>query len=159
MKRRGRKKMRPGARESNGRLKRSAHPYEDVKAVALAQPHRRGNSDPLLECPLGQFILSYGLDRICYDAALAYARLLRRFFSIRGVPQPSTGFHVSRDVREMSGDVARAVARELEQVEKKLRKISKPGMNAVRQLAFFERALASGELDPDAARVLAALAV
>jgi hypothetical protein len=52
-------------------------------SVALSQPQRKGDRDPLRESPLGQFVLRHDLDRLCYDAALDFARLTRRVFRNR----------------------------------------------------------------------------
>jgi hypothetical protein len=69
-------------------------------ATALAQPHRRGSKDPrdpFLESPLGRFILWHKLDRLCYDDALNFAKLVRRVFATKGVPQAVRDGHVARD--------------------------------------------------------------
>jgi hypothetical protein len=84
----GRKRKR-GVRERNGRIQRGpAHTYQDPMAVALAQPHRKGSKEPLLESPLGQFVLRQELPRVCYDSALDYSKLVRRSFAVAGIPQP-----------------------------------------------------------------------
>jgi hypothetical protein len=54
-------------------------------AIALAQPHRRGNRDAFCESPLGQFVLRQLLPRNCYDSALAYAGLVRRAQAVAGI--------------------------------------------------------------------------
>jgi hypothetical protein len=108
-------------------------------AVALAQPHRRGSKEPLLESPLGQFVLRQELPRICYDTALDYARLVRRTFAVAGIPQPvQTGYHATGD-REMTAEAARHLQHELAEVAKRLRDISRAGFNALRSLAVDER--------------------
>jgi hypothetical protein len=110
-------------------------------AVALAQPHRRGNKDPLLESPLGRFILRHGLDRLCYDNALNFAQLVRRVFAAKGVPQPVRDGHrpMPDNWLGLSTEAARHLQHELEQLEKRLRGVSRDGFDAMRQLAVFER--------------------
>jgi hypothetical protein len=111
-------------------------------AAVLAQPHRRGAKDPkdpFNESPLGRLILRQELPRITYDNALAYAGLVRRLFAAKGVPQPvDTGVHPTAD-REMSTEMARALQRQLAEVEKKLSVISRAGLSALRVVAVDER--------------------
>jgi hypothetical protein len=100
-------------------------------AVALAQPHRRGNRDPFLESPLGRFVLAQELPRIVYDSALDYAALVRRSFAVAGIPQPlSTGVHATRE-GEMTVEAARALQNQLQQVDKRLRG-KRPRLSAFR---------------------------
>jgi hypothetical protein len=117
-------------------------------AVALAQPHRRSAKDakdPFLESPLGRFVLTQELPRICYDTALNYAGLVRRSFAVAGIPQPvRTGVHATSD-REMTTEAARALQHQLDQVERRLRGISRAGLNALRSLAVDEREALSEE--------------
>jgi hypothetical protein len=108
-------------------------------SVVLAQPHRRGSRDPFCESPLGRFVLRHSLDRLCYDAALSYARLVRRVFAAKGVPQPVRDGHCPTPGRELSAETARHLQSTLEQIEERLRGISRIGANAVRQLAVYER--------------------
>jgi hypothetical protein len=99
----------------------------------------------LLESPLGQFVLRQQLPRICYDSALDYARLVRRNFAAKGVPQPvATGYHATGD-REISTEAARALQNQLQQVEKRLGGISRAGLSALRALAVDEREALSEE--------------
>jgi hypothetical protein len=133
------RKCKKGRREPNGRIQRSALPYQDVMAVALAQPHRRGSKEPLLESPLGQFVLRQELPRVCYDTALNYAGLVRRIYAVAGIPQPvHTGYHPVGE-REMTTEVARALQHQLQQVERRLSGISCAGLSALRSLAVHER--------------------
>jgi hypothetical protein len=59
---------------------------QEVRAVALAQPHRCGSDDWLLESPLGRFVRKHGLRQEVYDAAREYGRAVARVFFILGVP-------------------------------------------------------------------------
>jgi hypothetical protein len=137
------RKRKKGRREPNGRLQRPALPYQDVTAVALAQPHRRGTRDPrdpFHECPLGKFILARKLDRLSYDDALNFATLVRRVFSVRGIPQATKDGHVVRDGLGMTAEAARHLQELLGALEARLRKVSRSGFSALRTLAVFERA-------------------
>jgi hypothetical protein len=155
--RRGRKRKR-GRREPNGRVQRPPVAVRDVRDVVLAQPHRRGSNDPFCESPLGQFVLRHRLDRLCYDAALDFARLTRRVFASKGVPQPHRDGHRTPDNGlGLSAEAARHLQRELEQLEKRLRSISRDGFRGTRQLAIFERE-ALPEQAQEAMRVLLELA-
>ena len=132
----GRKRKSCCRRERNGRRQRSPGTYQDPMAVALSQPHRRGNRDPLLESPLGRFVLKHKLDRLCYDSALSYGRLAGRVFSTRGASRPILGTRPEAGSRpEMSSEKARHLQRELELVGKRLRN---EGIRALRTLALFE---------------------
>jgi hypothetical protein len=153
------RKRKKGKREPNGRIQRGpARPYQDVMAVALAQPHRRNAKDakdPFLESPLGQLVLRQDLPRIVYDTALDYAKLVRRAFAVAGIPQPvRTGVHPTSD-REMSTEAARALQNQLQQVDKRLSGISRPGLNGLRSLAVDER---DAILEEDASLILLELA-
>jgi hypothetical protein len=127
-------------------------------AVVLAQPHRKGDRDPLRESSLGQFVLRHRLDRLCYDAALDFARLTRRVFASKGVPQPHRDGHRTPDNwLGLSAEAARHLQHELEQLEKRLRSVSRDGFSATRQLAVFERE-ASPDQAEETVRVLLELA-
>src|SRR5262245_17430418 len=142
--RRGRKRK-AGRREPNGRLQRPSSTYRDPMAVALAQPHRKGNKDPLCESPLGRLIMRQELPRICFDNALNYAQLVRRLFATKGIPQPvTTGVHATAD-REMSREMARALQYELQRIEQRLAGISRAGLSGLRSLAVDEREALSEE--------------
>jgi hypothetical protein len=151
------RKRKKGHREPNGCLQRPALPYQDVMAVALAQPHRKGSKEPLLESPLGQFVLRQELPRVCYDSALDYAKLVRRSFAVAGIPQPvGTGYHPTGD-SEMTTEAARRLQNQLAEVEKRLRGISRAGLNALRSLAVDEREALLAQID-DASLILLELA-
>jgi hypothetical protein len=124
-------------------------------AVALAQPHRRLNGfsprDQLLESAVGRFVLEHKLDRLCYDAALAYGRLAGKVFSSRGATRPILGTRSSiGSGQEMSTATARHLQRELDQVDKQL---GKNEIRALRTLTLFELE----ELPEDTAAAVAAL--
>ena len=78
-------KLHPPRRERNGRPQRKtaqdrlneANAADVAREVAtgLAQPHRRGNGDPMCECAVGRFILQYALERELYGAALHFAKI------------------------------------------------------------------------------------
>jgi len=125
VKRRGRKRKSGVRREPNGRaLRAPVVVRENVMAVALAQPHRAGAENPkdvLLESPLGRFILQFKLDRNCFDAALAYARLTRRVFAARGIPQPHKDGHKAAEGGfGLSAETARHLRSMLEEIDKRL---------------------------------------
>jgi hypothetical protein len=134
------RKRKPGKRERNGRHQRPPAPARDVRDLVLAQPHRRGQgqdrNDPFTESPLGRFVLKHKLDRLCYDAALAYGRLAGRVFSSRGATRPILGTRTSTGSgNEMTTATARRLQRELAEVDAGL---GKNGIRALRTLALFE---------------------
>ncbi|WP_210165313.1 hypothetical protein [Beijerinckia mobilis] len=55
-------------------------------AVALRQPHRRGDCDQALGDALGRFVRAHGLRQELIDAGETYARLLRRWRLENAVP-------------------------------------------------------------------------
>jgi len=75
----GRKRLN-GHREVNGRLLRikaaERDPLMVEKLQVLAQPHRRGDLDQLVESPLGRFVLRNKLHRVLYDLANRVERLV-----------------------------------------------------------------------------------
>lgn len=90
----------PPSRYSSGRKKRmtvaerlnelNEAEARKVKAVVLAQPHRRGSynpEDPALESALGRFVLRYGLARECIDAGNLYARTYGQWLSMVRAPK------------------------------------------------------------------------
>src|SRR5262249_45061099 len=82
--------------------------------------------------------LAQELPRIVYDTALDYAKLVRRTFAAKGIPQSaSSGYHPAGE-QEMSTEVARRLQNELQEIEKKLRSISRGGFNGLRRLAVDE---------------------
>jgi hypothetical protein len=142
------RRRKSGKRERNGRAQRPPVVVRDVRDVALSQPHRRGSNDPFLESPLGRFVLCHKLDRLVYDAALGYAKLVRRIFAIRGIPQGCGDGHKVLDTgREMTAETARCLQDRLDQVERRLRSVSRDGLNAARQLAVFEREVSLSQAD------------
>jgi hypothetical protein len=147
------RKRKKGMRERNGRVQRPPVAARDIRDVVLAQPHRHGSLDPFCESFLGQFILHHRLDRLCYDAALSYANLVRRLFAVKGIPQPGNGHHVPDGAREMTAEIARHIESMLQQVDKRLLGISRSGTAAVRQMAVFEREALPEQAD-EAAEVL-----
>lgn len=56
------------------------------KLVALAQPHRRGNTSDLCGSALGRFCLAQALRRECYDAGLEYGMLKSKWRAAWGAP-------------------------------------------------------------------------
>jgi hypothetical protein len=85
------------------------------------------------------------LPRIVYDSALDYAKLVRRAFAVAGVPQPvGTGYHPTGE-QDISTEAARRLQNELREIEKKLRGISRAGLNGLRSLAVDEREALSEE--------------
>jgi hypothetical protein len=136
------RKRKKGTRERNGRVQRPPVAARDIRDVVFAQPHRRGAvdpRDPFLESLLGQFILRHKLDRLTYDAALAYAILTRRVFAVRGIPQPHRDGHRVLDGLGVSSEAARQLQEALRLLERRLRKVSGDGFRAARQLAVFEK--------------------
>lgn len=147
------RKRKKGRRERNGRIQRPSIADRDVMSVVLAQPHRRGSRDPLCESPLGRFVLRRGLNPICYDAALGYARLVRRVFASMGIPQPVGDGHRAVPGKDLCVETVRLLQLELNETEKRLRGISRDGVRAVRQLAVYE-CEACPEQAVEASRVL-----
>jgi hypothetical protein len=88
---------------------------------------------------LGRFILDHRIDRLAYDAALAYANVVRRFLAVKGVPQPGNGHHVADGTREVTTEVAKRLEGMLQEIDRRLRGISRTGTAAVRMIAVFER--------------------
>jgi len=94
MVRRGRPRK-SGPREANGQIQRpsvierrerAAREAECVMAVALRQPHRRGNRDQALGDALGRFVRAHGLRQELIDAGETYTRLLRQWRLENAVP-------------------------------------------------------------------------
>lgn len=102
----------PPHREKNGRKRRQSTKaeIEDAqraaeereKAVVLAQPHRRGNSDQKCGWPLGEFAIAHradlGWDEALYHAGCEYSGLVRRWRLAKGLPDPSAGRGGARGV-------------------------------------------------------------
>jgi hypothetical protein len=141
------RRRKKGKRERNGRVQRPPAVDRDVCAVVLAQPHRRGSRDPFCESPLGRFVLRHGLDRLTYDAALGYAHLVRRVFAAKGIPQPVRDGHRATPGQEMRAETARHLQNTLEQIEKRLRGIGHGGVDAVCELAVYEREALPGQTE------------
>jgi hypothetical protein len=55
-----------------------------VMAVALAQPHRRGNCDPKLGSSLGRFCVEHKLGEHLYEAGLQYRNVTREHLNAWG---------------------------------------------------------------------------
>lgn len=57
-----------------------------IKAVVLAQPHRRGNLDQMAESALGRLVMARKLRSEVYHAGNEYADIVRRWRAAKGVP-------------------------------------------------------------------------
>lgn len=89
-------KRKPGPREPNGRPKRdrtqdalnakNAAMSREVRAVALAQPHRRGKDDVRLSDALGRFCARHRVRAEAYDAGCIYQASARRWRLLTGAP-------------------------------------------------------------------------
>lgn len=89
-------KRKHGQRYANGRLKyartvealneANATAARKVKAVVLAQPHRRGDDNPMLSDAIGRFCARVRMRSEAYDAANAYAGLVRQWRASSSVP-------------------------------------------------------------------------
>ena len=58
-----------------------------VKAVVLAQPHRRGVDDPALESSLGRFVVRYALERELIAAGQEFGRVRGVLLAAVGAPR------------------------------------------------------------------------
>jgi hypothetical protein len=76
-------------REPNGRLRRIAAVERDLKMVekltVLAQPHRRGDLDQLVESTLRRLVIRHKLRREYFDAGIEYGGLVRHFYHAKGI--------------------------------------------------------------------------
>lgn len=68
--------------------RRKAAESADAMAVALAQPHRRGNADPRAQEPLYQFCEAHKCAEFCYRAGALYEETLRQSKAARGFEVP-----------------------------------------------------------------------
>jgi hypothetical protein len=92
---RGRKRK-PGRREPNGDIVRisAAQKAEDMRAVVLAQPHRRGSPSDRLWCPVGRLIEEPGYlpsqmsKAGLYEAAMRFAEAHARWQGVVGSARP-----------------------------------------------------------------------
>jgi len=89
----------PPSRYANGRKKRASRAQDrlnevnarqaaEIISTALNGPHRRGNADTLLECPIGRFVVSHGLARELAEAALIYADVRGKWLAAICAPTP-----------------------------------------------------------------------
>ena len=89
----------PPRRYANGRKKRASRAVDRLNeanaadtartmSTALNGPHRRGNSDPLCECPIGRFVLRFSLARELAEAALIYADVTGKWRAAITAPTP-----------------------------------------------------------------------
>lgn len=133
------RKRKAGPREKNGDLQRASRADRNATAVALAQPHRRGNTDQLCESPLGRYVANHRLGRACYDAALDFAGLVRHFYRLKGIPLPcGDGYRGSTSGLPPNPETARRITARLIRIERELAAVSRPGLDAVKQLCVYE---------------------
>lgn len=137
------RKRKVGHREPNGRLQRMLDVDRERRLLAgetitvLMQPHRRGDTDPRRESPLGRFCLRNKLGREMYDTGIEYGGLVRQFFAAKGIPQPSSdGGGTGRGV---SPEKAVKLKEELERLEKPIKRSNPVGFSAVRKLTVHEQ--------------------
>jgi hypothetical protein len=68
--------------------KRTDAERAQTMAVALAQPHRQGSTDPRLSEPLGRFCAAHRLKNECWRAGNQHAEVLRQAKAARGFKVP-----------------------------------------------------------------------
>lgn len=89
----------PPARYANGRKKRASRAQDRLNeanaaetarilSTALSSPYRRGNADPLLESPIGRFVIQFALARELAEAALVYADVTGKWRAAICAPSP-----------------------------------------------------------------------
>jgi hypothetical protein len=136
------RKRKFGPREANGRLQRIKDAERrgrlGERFQVANQPHRLGVDDPLLESPLGRFVLRHKLHRAAFDAGLAFGTLSHRYLSakargtdIREAPSGSGA--------DISEEKAKWLAAEVARIERPLREMSPVGFAAVSMMAVYER--------------------
>ena len=59
---------------------------EDIRAVVLRQPHRRGNLDQKCATAWGRFVLRNQFGQPMYDAGEHYRAVVQRWRIIKGIP-------------------------------------------------------------------------
>jgi hypothetical protein len=138
-------KRKNGHREPNGQLQRAGRPAvrADIRAVALAQPHRRGNADQLCADAVGRLCIASGLRPEIYAAADAYRAQVRAFYRLIQLTgytcqsMPLTGL-TSRGKRRQAFskpldlEAFRRAVTWLDATEKHLLAVSRPGFFALR---------------------------
>jgi hypothetical protein len=132
------------------------------KLTVLSQSHRRTISgdlrdalDQRRESPVGRFVIRNKLAPELYDAALEYGNLVRFHCAVKAR---------AVDIREgngsgggeISAEKAKWLAKEVERLDRPLRKLNPVGFSAVRTLAAMEREIAP-EAEPATIIVLAEL--
>jgi hypothetical protein len=85
----------------------NAEKEANVVAIALHQPHRRGNDSTWCENAVGRFCLEYGLSAEVYNAAHTYGDVRRRWRAAKGAP---TMLRLSEGVGTGEGPSASTVA-------------------------------------------------
>lgn len=137
----GRKKQN-GPREPNGRLKRmeaaQRRAFIGERATVLAQPHRNGDLDQLVESPLGRFVLRNKMHRAVFDAGIEWGILVRHFYTAKMETKSvvSIGFGSGSGV---SPEKAAWLQKEVERIETPLKQLSPVGFSGARDLAVFEK--------------------
>lgn len=164
------RKRRPGQREANGRLKRIIAADRDRnitidQLVALAQPHRRGDTEQKLASPLGRFVVRHKLREELYDAGNEYAGMVRCYYAAKlpagamtGVPQLPGDDRTGGSGNGVSQEKAVWLEKELSRLETPLKALSAIGFSALRMLAVHEREIGVNS-EGMAAKVLYLLAV
>ena len=160
------RKRKPGTRERNGRLKRPTlaemiareQEARDIeKVTVLAQPHRRGDTDPWCASALGRFCIAYRLRRECYDAGLIYASMKSKWLAAVGAPRDVRMGGSGRDIpaKIVHGWAARIAAME----DAMMRAGGVAGLGWIEELAVYDRGEIGAYAAPVAQRTIMALAV
>ena len=141
-----------GGREKNGRIKRASVSARDPMMLeqlyVLRQPHRRGDTDQLLESPLGRLVIRHKLAREYFDAATEYGGMVRCFYAAKMPAGAMTGIpQLPGDDRVGSGngvsqEKAVWLEKELKRLETPLKALSRRGFSALRMLAVHEKEIA-----------------
>jgi hypothetical protein len=129
----------------------------DIRAVVLAQPHRRGNTDQRCASSFGRFCLRNKLSQSVHDAGEEYRGTTQRWRILKGVPcrrEPG----LSDGVGEIDNDLVRAIGSHMLTMERAMVAASLCGFYALRGMLLDDFEIGMDE-DGPAAEALEALAV
>jgi len=160
-----------GPREANGQIQRpstiekrrkDAEAREYVRAVVLAQPHRRGAGGNERESAIGRFIRDRGLDAGLYLAACDYRQADTRWRKMAGLPVLAPTWRGG--VRMGDDEPTSAEIWDAEQIVQVMNDtmaaISPHGLRIVRMIVLEEKDIDPQSVDADTAiRCLTALAI
>jgi len=148
MARRGRPRK-SGPREANGQIQRpsviekrrkDAEAREYVRAVVLAQPHRRGAGGNDRESAIGRFVHDQGLDGAIYRAACEYRRADTRWRKLMGLPvlAPTWRSGIRTDEDPAISDLWKAEG-DVCEMNAIMQSVSAYGLSVVRYLVLEDR--------------------